>query len=82
MKSRNSHNTIKENTIKIYLITVKSFSTKKTKTDLQDCRVGVTIDIDKVVAIVVFAKILLKHVVNHGWTGLANHGLDFSGMDL
>ena len=39
------YNTIQYNTIKIYLNTVKSFSTKKTKTDLQDCRVGVTIDI-------------------------------------
>ena len=36
---------IQYNTIKIYLNTVKSFSTqKKTKTDLQDCRVGVDID--------------------------------------
>ena len=39
------YNTIQYNTIKIYLNTVKSFSTqKKTKTDLQDCRVGVDID--------------------------------------
>ena len=36
---------IQNNAIKIYLNTVKSFSTqKKTKTDLQDCRVGVDID--------------------------------------
>ena len=41
------YNTIQYNTIKIYLNTVKSFNKKKTKTDLQDCRVGVTIDIDK-----------------------------------
>ena len=33
--------------MKVYLNTVKSFSTKKIKTDLQDCRVGVTIDTDK-----------------------------------
>ena len=45
---RREMNTVQYNTIKIYFNTVKSFSTqKKTKTDLQDCRVGVTIDIDK-----------------------------------
>ena len=36
-----------DNAIKFYLNTVKAFSTKKTKTDLQDCRVGVTIDMNK-----------------------------------
>ena len=32
---------------KIYLNTVKSSVQKKTKTDLQECRVGVLIDMDK-----------------------------------
>ena len=47
-RARDTRDTIQYNTIKNYLNTVKSFSIKKkqTKTDLQDCRVGVTIDID------------------------------------